>query len=46
MQLCPSCRGKFRCNSVMGRCPEKLICMDQFKGEICESGTVIIGLGF
>ncbi|XP_019361529.1 PREDICTED: uncharacterized protein LOC109289781 [Gavialis gangeticus] len=38
MRLCPSCRGKFRCNSVMGKCPEKLTCMDQFKGEICESG--------
>ncbi|XP_019390529.1 PREDICTED: uncharacterized protein LOC109310035 [Crocodylus porosus] len=38
VHLCPSCRGKFRCNSVMGKCPEKLTCMDQFKGEICESG--------
>ncbi|CAM4597481.1 unnamed protein product [Lepidochelys olivacea] len=36
--VCLQCPGNFRCNSVTGKCPEKLMCVDKFKGEICESG--------
>nr|XP_025043257.1 uncharacterized protein LOC106732388 isoform X5 [Pelodiscus sinensis] len=37
-RVCLMCPGKFRCNSITGKCPQKLICVDRFKGEICESG--------
>nr|XP_028573720.1 uncharacterized protein LOC114591207 [Podarcis muralis] len=35
---CKKCYGGFRCNSVNGKCPERMQCIGQFKGELCELG--------
>lgn len=40
---CKKCFGGFRCNSVTGSCPKRLYCHGQFKGELCELGTVVYG---
>ncbi|XP_053153370.1 uncharacterized protein LOC128345453 isoform X3 [Hemicordylus capensis] len=36
--LCQPCYGGFRCNSVTGKCPERMECVGQFKGELCALG--------
>ncbi|XP_058023851.1 LOW QUALITY PROTEIN: uncharacterized protein LOC131190532 [Ahaetulla prasina] len=35
---CKKCHGGFKCNSITGKCPERLYCHGQFKGELCELG--------
>ncbi|KAJ6667987.1 hypothetical protein lerEdw1_016308 [Lerista edwardsae] len=36
--VCDQCYGGLRCNSVTGKCPEKMQCIGAFKGEMCELG--------